>query len=52
MVGANRIIPGKAVTHPIGDPTLPPDEEKTYRRQLMERGLTAIRTSIKEQTVF
>lgn len=52
MVGANRIVPGKAVTHPIGDPALPPDEETAYRRQLLERGLRAIRSPITEQTVF
>ena len=27
-IGPNRIIPGKAITHPLGDPTLSRGEER------------------------
>ncbi len=51
-VGANRVVPGKAVTHPVGDPTLPREEELAFRRRLVERGLLAVQTPITTQTVF
>ena len=35
-VGANRIIPTIAIPHPLGDPSLPHDEEKALRRKLVE----------------
>lgn len=51
-VGANRVVPARAVTHPVGDPDVPPVEEKAFRRHLVERGLQAIGTPIARQTVF
>ena len=51
-IGPNRIIPGRAITHPLGDPTLPRDEEKALRRKLVERALDALQTEIQAQTVF
>jgi len=51
-VGANRIIPAVAIPHPLGNPKLPPEEEKALRRNLMKKALTALLTPIQEQTVF
>jgi glycine reductase len=51
-IGPNRIIPGKAITHPLGDPTLSPAEEKAFRRRLVEKALRALETEITEQTIF
>jgi glycine reductase len=51
-VGANRIIPTVAIPHPLGNPALPPDEEKAVRRKLVERALKALETNVTEQTVF
>lgn len=51
-IGPNRIIPGKAITHPLGDPTLSRDEEKALRRRLIQRALDALQTEIQAQTVF
>jgi glycine reductase len=51
-VGANRIVPSVAIPHPLGDPELPPDEERRLRRRLVERALIALGTSIDEQTIF
>jgi betaine reductase len=51
-IGPNRIIPGKAITHPLGDPTLSRDEEKAFRRGLVRRALDALQTEIHAQTVF
>lgn len=51
-IGPNRIIPGKAITHPLGDPTLSREEEKALRRELVQRALDALQTDIQSQTVF
>ena len=51
-VGANRIVPTVAIPHPFGDPALSPEEEKSLRRQLVEKTLTALTTQVTEQTIF
>jgi glycine reductase len=51
-VGANRIVPSVAIPHPLGDPSLGPDEERALRRRLVERALAALATPVAEQTVF
>jgi len=51
-VGANRIVPAVAIPHPLGNPKLPPDEEKELRRTLVKKAFAALATPIQEQTVF
>jgi glycine reductase len=51
-VGANRIVRGKAISHPFGDPTLIPEEERQYRKRLVEEALVALGTSVEAPTVF
>jgi len=51
-IGANRIIPGKAIPHPLGDPALSRSEEKELRRRMVRRALAALETEIETQTVF
>lgn len=51
-VGANRIVPGVAIPHPVGDPAKGGDVDRAVRRALLERALKAIMTPIEEQTVF
>jgi betaine reductase len=51
-VGANRIVPAIAIPHPLGDPTKPVEEEKTLRRHIVEKALSALQTPVTEQTVF
>lgn len=51
-VGANRIIPTVAIPHPLGNPALPPEEEKELRGKLVEKALRALETDVSEQTVF
>ena len=51
-IGPNRIIPGRAITHPLGDPTLSRDEEEALRRGLVRRALDALQTEIQAQTAF
>ncbi len=51
-IGPNRIIPGRAITHPLGDPSLSADEERALRREMVQRALAALETEIHQQTIF
>jgi len=51
-VGANRIVPAIAIPHPLGNPSLGKDEEKTLRRSLLDKALKALSTEVSGQTVF
>ena len=51
-VGANRIVPTIAIPHPLGNPTLPPEDEYALRKKLVTRALEALQTEITEQTIF
>ena len=51
-VGANRIVPAVAIPHPLGNPELPIDEERTLRLNLVKKALRALQTEVEQQTVF
>ncbi len=51
-VGANRIVPAIAIPHPLGNPALDKDEEKTLRRHIVEKALDALTTEVDGQTIF
>jgi len=51
-VGANRIVPTIAIPHPLGNPALSLEEEKTIRRKLVSRALEALATEVEDQTIF
>ncbi len=51
-VGANRVVEGKAIPYPLGDPDLSPDEERSYRRRVVEEALQALATPVTGPTVF
>ncbi len=51
-VGAPRIVPTRGIPYPTGDPELGPEQERAWRRQLVERALVAVATSVSEPTVF
>jgi hypothetical protein len=36
----------------LGDPHLPPEREKVYRRALVEQALRALRTAVQGPTLF
>jgi betaine reductase len=51
-VGAPRIVPTRGIPYPTGDPELGVDQEHAWRRQLVERALTAVSTPVTEPTIF
>jgi betaine reductase len=51
-VGAPRIVPTRGIPYPTGDPELGADQERAWRRTLVERALVAVATAVTEPTVF
>jgi betaine reductase len=51
-VGANRIVRGKAVPHPFGDPGLVVEDERAFRRRLVEKVLESFGVPVDGPTVF
>jgi len=51
MVGVNRIVQGRAVPNPVGDPCLPPEEEKELRRGYILKALELLQQEVEGPTV-
>ena len=51
-VGANRIVPTVAIPHPVGNPSLKLEDEKTMRKAMVKRAVDALATDINEPTHF
>ncbi len=51
-VGAPRVVPTRGIPYPTGDPSLGPEEERAWRRQLLETALEAVATPVEQPTVF
>jgi glycine reductase len=51
-VGTNRIVPGVAIPHPVGDPVSGPETDRHVRRKLLNKAIEAMQTEISEQTIF
>ena len=51
-VGAPRVVPTRGIPYPTGDPSLGPEQERAWRRALVERALVAVSTAVDEPTVF
>jgi glycine reductase len=51
-VGSNRVIPGGGILHPVGNVGLNPEEERRFRRKLVEQSLEALKTKLAEQKLF
>ena len=51
-VGANRVVKGIAIPHPVGKPDEEKDTEFALRKSLFNLALKALCTEISEQTVF
>ncbi len=51
-VGANRMVPTISIPYPFGDPATSKEEQYKLRTKLVEIGLKALTTNIKEPGVF
>ncbi len=51
MLGVNRILQGRAVPNPVGDPSLPPESEKELRRKYVLKALSLLQMDVDGPTV-
>jgi glycine/betaine/sarcosine/D-proline reductase family selenoprotein B len=51
-VGAHRIVAGKAIPYPVGDPNRSPEEEKKLRKQMVQAAVDVLKTKVGKPTVF
>lgn len=52
MVGANRIVRGVSITHPTGDPSRAPADERAMRVAIVRRALDMLATEVEPRTVW
>ena len=52
QTGAHRVITGRNIPHPCGDPNLPEEADKALRREIMKSALSALQTDVEGPTVF
>ena len=51
-VGSNRIVFGGDFTSPTGNPELPLDREKVYRRKIIDKALEVLQIEVEKPTIF
>ncbi len=51
-VGAHRIVEGKAIPFPVGDPDRSLREERKFRRRLVGEAVEALKTPVDKPTIF
>ena len=51
-MGVPRVLPGIAVTHLLGNPTLPPADERELRERLTARALRMLTEEVAKPTLF
>ena len=51
-VGANRIVRGTAITHPLGDPARSREDERALRERIVQAGMDALRVTPEAGQIF
>jgi glycine reductase len=51
MVGVNRIVQGRAVPNPVGDPSMTKEQEKELRREYVLKALELLQKEVDGPTV-
>jgi len=51
-MGVPRVVPGIAVTHLLGNPALPPADERELRERLTARALAMLTERVAKPTLF
>ena len=49
MIGSNRVVLGHGIVHVAGDASLPPEEEKSLRKKLVQQALNALESEEKSE---
>lgn len=52
QVGAARVVVGRKIPHPCGDPNLPPPFDIQVRREIIQTALRALETPVTAPTIF
>ena len=52
MIGVNRIVKGWAITNPVGDPSLPKEQEIELRRNYILKALELLQKDVEGPTVL
>lgn len=50
-VGANRVVAGAAITSPLGMPSEPLEQERRFRRALVQKALELLDEKVETQTL-
>jgi betaine reductase len=51
MLGVNRVIQGRAVPNPVGDPSLTAEQEKALRRKYILKAIELLQKDVDGPTV-
>lgn len=52
QIGANRIVAGRKVIHPCGDPELSEEADLALRREIVKAAFKALQTEVDSPTIF
>ncbi len=52
QVGASRVVVGRKIPHPCGDPNLPHQFDLEIRKEIVTTALQALMTSVSSPTIF
>jgi glycine reductase len=52
QVGASRVVIGRKIPHPCGDPSLPEQFDLRVREEIITKALEALETPVSSATVF
>ena len=50
--GAPRVVKGARIEHVCGDPTLGPERDAAFRREIVQTALDSLTTRVSEPTLF
>jgi glycine reductase complex component B subunit gamma len=52
QVGASRVVNGRKIPHPCGEPTLPAEFDFNIRKEVVEAALNSLATPVSSPTIF
>lgn len=51
-LGANRVVRGVKIPHPVGEPNADPERDAAVRLEIVQRAIQALATRIESPTIF